>query len=515
MRALLSVYDKRGIVEFAQALTATGWEIVSTGGTLTALREAGLPALSVAEVTGFPEILDGRVKTLHPKIHGGLLARRDLPDHLASLETHGIVPFDVLAVNLYPFEATVSDPDVAEIDAVEQIDIGGPAMLRAAAKNFATVIVVTDPDDYDAIVHDIEHGGPAHDRRRALAAKAFAHTAAYDTLVSSYLGGGAPTGDAWPEEIAFAGRHARSLRYGENPQQRGAAYRRLSVGRPYVGVLDARQLGGPELSFNNLLDADAAWGAIQGIEDPAVAIVKHTIPCGLATRPDLVEAFEAALAGDPVSAFGGIVALNRPVDARVAAHLIETLFHVVIAPAFDDDALARLTRKKQLRLLAIPTDARSDSDSGALDIRPIRGGFLVQDADTHSTNDASWRTVTRRPPSPTEYADLRFAWEAVRHVKSNAIVLVNDRAVVGVGAGQPNRVESVRIAVKTAGYRAAGSVLASDAFFPFADGMEAALAAGVTAAVQPGGSVKDAEVIAAVDAADAAMVFTGVRHFRH
>jgi phosphoribosylaminoimidazolecarboxamide formyltransferase/IMP cyclohydrolase len=515
VRALLSVYDKRGIVDFARALTASGWEIVSTGGTLATLRAARLPVLSVTEVTGFPEILDGRVKTLHPKIHGGLLARRDLPEHLAALARHQITPVDLIAVNLYPFEATVTDPGVAEIDAVEQIDIGGPAMLRAAAKNFAGVIVLTDPGDYDAVLGEIERDELTCDRRRALAAKAFAHLAAYDALIASYLSRSDRADDAWADEITFAGRHARSLRYGENPQQRGAAYRRLTVGHSPGGVLDARQLSGPEFSFNNLLDADAAWGAIRGIESPAVAIVKHTIPCGLAARSVLAEAYEAALAGDPVSAFGGIVALNRPVDAPTAARLAETLFHVIVAPAFDDGALARLSRKRQLRLLAMAEAAEFGPSQRSFDVRPIRGGFLLQDTDDQPTDESTWRTVTRRLPSGAEYADLCFAWEAVRHVKSNAVVLVKDRAVIGVGAGQPNRLESVVIAVKKAGDRAAGSVLASDAFFPFADGLETALAAGVTAAVQPGGSVKDAEVIAVADAAGAAMIFTGVRHFRH
>jgi phosphoribosylaminoimidazolecarboxamide formyltransferase/IMP cyclohydrolase len=515
VRALLSVYDKSGIVDLAQGLVALGWEIISTGGTLATLLSRGVSARSVSDVTGFPEILDGRVKTLHPKIHAGLLARRDLPEHVAALEEHEIAPIDLLAVNLYPFETTVSDPDVAEIDAVEQIDIGGPAMIRAAAKNFDSVVVVTDPTDYKEILDGLRGAGLDRDWRRKLAAKAFAHVAAYDSLVASFLRGHDRGDDPWPNEITFAGRKVQSLRYGENPQQRGAAYRRLTVGSRPVGLLDARQVSGPELSFNNLLDADAAWGAIRSFEGPAVSIVKHTIPCGLATRPVLAEAFEAALAGDPVSAFGGIVALNRPVDAETAAHLAATLFHVIIAPGFEDGALARLSRKKQLRLLAISAGTDRTGVGPALDIRPIRGGFLIQDADDQPSDYGTWRDVTRRPPSETELADLRFAWEAVRHVKSNAIVLAKDRAIVGVGAGQPNRLESVLIAVKTAGARAAGAVLASDAFFPFADGLEAALAAGVTAAAQPGGSVRDADVIAAADAAGAAMVFTGVRHFRH
>jgi phosphoribosylaminoimidazolecarboxamide formyltransferase/IMP cyclohydrolase len=516
VRALLSVYDKTGIVEFAQALSAAGWDIVSTGGTLKTLRDAGIRAVPVADITGFPEILDGRVKTLHPKIHGGLLARHDLPDHLTALETHEITPINLLAVNLYPFEVTVRDPAISEIDAVEQIDIGGPAMLRAAAKNFAHLIVLTDPTDYTTTLEALSAGEISHDRRRAFAAKAFAHVAAYDTLVASYLRGDQEPESDWPKELSFAGRHIQTVRYGENPQQRGAAYRRLTVGPPPLGVLDAQQLSGQEMSFNNFLDADAAWGAIRNLDGPAVSIVKHTIPCGLATRPVLADAFDAALAGDPVSAFGGIVALNRIVDVETAAHITQTMFHVIIAPGFAEEAFARLSRKKQLRLLAMPAEGEgSDAPSRALDIRPIRGGLLIQDADDQTTDASAWQTVTKREPTEEELADLRFAWEAVRHVKSNAIVLVKDRAIIGVGSGQPNRVESVEIAVKKAGDRAAGSVLASDAFFPFPDGLEAALAAGVTAAAQPGGSVKDTEVIAAADQAGAAMVFTGVRHFRH
>jgi phosphoribosylaminoimidazolecarboxamide formyltransferase/IMP cyclohydrolase len=514
VRALLSVYDKTGIVELGTRLAGLGWEIVSTGGTLATLREAGVPAIAVADVTGFPEILDGRVKTLHPKIHGGLLARRELEAHRQALADHEITGIDLFAGNLYPFEKTVAGGQISEIDAVEQIDIGGPAMVRASAKNFANVIVLTDPADYDGVFAEIETGSVSHERRRALAAKAFAHVSAYDSLVAEYLRGGTIVNNTWPGELSFAGRLRQPLRYGENPQQRGAAYRRLTAGSVTPGVLDATQLGGKELSFNNLLDADAAWGAIGGIDTPAVSIVKHNIPCGLATRASLDAAFAEALAGDPVSAFGGIVALNRPVDRETAQKMSEIFFEVVIAPGFDEEAVELLGKRKQLRLLEMP-EISAASGVAPVDIRPIRGGLLVQEVDDKPADPSSWKTVSNRQPTESELRDLRFAWHAVRHVKSNAIVLARDEAVVGVGAGQPNRVESVNIAVRKAAERSTGSVLASDAFFPFPDGLEAAIAGGVTAAIEPGGSVRDDLVIAAANEAGIALVFTGVRHFRH
>jgi phosphoribosylaminoimidazolecarboxamide formyltransferase/IMP cyclohydrolase len=509
MRALLSVYDKTGIVEFGKGLSALGCEIVSTGGTLTALVEAGVPVTAVSEVTGFPELLDGRVKTLHPRIHGGLLARRDVPEHVSALAEHGIAPIAVVAANLYPFAATVARDGVSLDEALEQIDVGGPAMIRAAAKNFPDVLVLTDPGDYDAALAALGSGGASPEWRRALAAKAFAHTAAYDAVVAEFL----RDADDWPAKVSFAGRLKRTLRYGENPQQRAAAYARLRAGKPVSGVLDAEQLAGKELSFNNLLDADAAWGATRGFGQPVVAIVKHTIPCGLAARESLSEAFAAALAGDPVSAYGGIVALNRPLDAETARRMAEVFFEVAIAPGFAPEALELLGKKKALRLLRMPETAASEA--AEWDVRPIAGGLLVQTPDMAADDVQNWRVVTERAPDEREMADLLFAWRAVRHVKSNGIVLVRGDALVGVGSGQPNRVESVRIAVAKAGTRAAGAVLASDAFFPFPDGVEEAAAAGVSAVVQPGGSVRDDAVIAAADRAGVAMVFTGVRHFRH
>jgi phosphoribosylaminoimidazolecarboxamide formyltransferase/IMP cyclohydrolase len=511
MRALLSVYDKTGIAALGQGLHAFGYEIVSTGGTLAALEAVGVAVTAVSEVTGFPEILDGRVKTLHPRIHGGLLAKRDDVAHAAVLDTHGIGPIDVFSANLYPIAATIAAGVVCLDGALEQIDIGGPAMIRAAAKNFSSVVVLTDPADYAPVLDELGAGGPSLERRRALAAKAFAHTAAYDAVVAGYL----RDPETWPDEMTFAGRLAQPLRYGENPQQRAAAYRRSRAGEPVRGVLDAEQVAGKALSFNNLLDADAAWAAVQGFAEPTVAIVKHTIPCGLASRPTLVEAFDEALRGDPVSAFGGIVALDRPLDGETARQMAETFFEVVIAPGFAPEAIETLGRKKALRLLRMPEGTTRGDDRRDWDIRPIAGGLLVQTPEAGRDDLSTWQAVSEREPDQRERDDLEFAWRAVRHVKSNAIVLARDRALIGVGSGQPNRVESVRIAAARAGGRAVDSVLASDAFFPFPDGVDVAAAAGVTAIVQPGGSVRDEAVIAAANRAGMAMLFTGTRHFRH
>lgn len=513
MRALLSVYDKTGIIDLARTLSQRGFDILSTGGTLATLQAAHVPATAVAEVTGFPEILDGRVKTLHPRIHGGLLARRDDPHHLAQIAQHDIVPLDLLAVNLYPFAQTVADPAVSVAEAIEQIDIGGPAMVRAGAKNFPSVIVLTDPADYDDVLAALDTGDVGLQRRRELAAKAFAHVAAYDAVVAAYLREESHDLAPWPEQISIAGQKARQLRYGENPQQRAAAYRRLQPGRPVPGILDAAQLAGQELSYNNLLDADAAWSAVQRWDGPAAAIVKHTIPCGLAVRDCLADAFSAALAGDPVSAFGGIVALNRDLDKVTAQRLNDVRFDIIIAPGYDGTARALLSKRKSLRLLSVPMVTTPGQT--LREVRSIRGGLLIQDGDDRQDDPAQWRVVTRREPTERERQDAIFAWEVVRHVKSNAIVIARDRAVLGVGSGQPNRVESVRIAVSKAGDRAQDAVLASDAFFPFGDGLQVGIDAGITTAVQPGGSVRDQEVIDAADAAGIAMLFTGTRHFRH
>lgn len=513
MRALLSVSDKTGIADLAAGLSALGWELVSTGNTARTIAAAGIPVTEVASVTGFPEILDGRVKTLHPAIHGGLLARTDLPSHLAELDAHAIVPIGLVASNLYPFARTAADPDASFADIVEQIDIGGPAMVRAAAKNHESVLVVTDPADYPAVLDALRHAAVTSDLRRELATKAFAHTATYDALIAAFFQVRTSDPPRFPDELAIGLHKVHGLRYGENPHQIAAAYRRLRPGPPVMGMLDAEQLGGKELSFNNYLDADAAWRSASIADEPSVAIVKHLIPCGLATRNSVREAFQAALASDPVSAFGGIVAANHPVDEAAARQMAGTFFEIVIAPEFSAGALALLRKKKNLRLLKIAPYAPDTHP--ALELRGITGGLLVQQPDVAADDPAQWTVATKRQPTEAEWTDLRFAWSAVRFVKSNAIVFVRDRAVVGVGAGQPNRVESVAIAARKAGERATGAALASDAYFPFADGVETAIAAGVTAVIQPGGSIRDGEVIAAADVAGIAMVMTGTRHFLH
>ncbi len=512
VRALVSVYDKSGLEEFARDLHDLGYELVSTGGTARALAEAGLPVTQVADVTGAPEILDGRVKTLHPRIHGGLLARRDLPHHVQQLDQQGIEPIDILVSNLYPFEETVSGLGATDEDIIENIDIGGPAMVRAAAKNFASVIVVTHPADYRAAVDAIRQHADSIAWRRLLAAKAFAHVSAYDALVAEYLRADDPE---FPSELTIGLRLAVTPRYGENPQQQAAAYTRLRAGTPETGILNAELISGEPLSFNNYLDTDAAWQAAQLFDEPAVAIVKHMVPCGLAVRSTLEAAYEAALAGDPISAFGGIVALNRTVDSATAAHMRKIKLDIIVAPAYGDDALAILRKKKNTRLLVMENRDQNVQPGHTLDVRLIGGGILVQTPDDHPDDSSTWTVVTDTAPTDAQRADLAFAWQAARMVKSNAIVFVKDRAIVGLGAGQPNRLESVSIAARKAGDAAHGASMASDAFFPFADGIQQAIDAGITAVIQPGGSMRDAEVIDAANQAGIVMIFTGVRHFRH
>ncbi|MDQ2682460.1 MAG: bifunctional phosphoribosylaminoimidazolecarboxamide formyltransferase/IMP cyclohydrolase [Chloroflexota bacterium] len=509
MRALLSTYDKTGLVELASGLLELGFELISTGGSLSELRAAGIDATAVADVTGFPEILDGRVKTLHPAIHAGLLARADLPDHRTQLDQHGFTPIDLVAINLYPFEETVARPGTQLAEALEQIDIGGPAMIRAAAKNHPSVLVLTDPADYPIALDALRTGTVDQEFRRGFAAKAFGHVSTYDALVAEYL----CAGELFPEEIAIPGRLVQPLRYGENPHQRAAAYSVPSSTGQTGGILDARQIQGKELSYNNLLDANAAYSAIVGLEETACCIVKHTIPCGLAIADTARDAFRLALAGDPVSAFGGIVAVNRMLDSQTAEALTDIFFEVVIAPGFDAGALDTLARKKSLRLLELPANLWRWRPGR--DVRSIAGGLLVQDSDTSPDDPGDWRLVTDAQVPPGRLRDLRLAWHAVRFVKSNAIVLVKEGAVVGVGPGQPNRVDSVRIALQRAGDRAQGSVLAGDAFFPFADGIEVALDGGVEAIVQPGGSVRDEECVVACNNRRVPMLFTGRRHFLH
>ena len=518
-RALISVSDKTGLAELGAALAGFGVEILSTGGSASALRDAGVPVTEVADHTGFPEIMDGRVKTLHPKIHGGLLARRGHAGDEAAMAAHGIAAIDLVVINLYPFEATVAaGSDYATC--VENIDIGGPAMIRAAAKNHAAVTIVTDPADYAGLVDALKANGGATTigLRQRLAAKAYARTAAYDAAIASWLSG--ELGDAFPETWVTSGRLKQVLRYGENPHQSAAFY----VGGPArAGVASAEQIQGKELSYNNLGDADAAIELVSEFTAPSIAIIKHANPCGVASADDMLAAYRAALACDPVSAFGGIVAANRPLDGPLAQAITEIFTEVVIAPDADADARAVFAAKKNLRLLL--TGALPDPAAPGTILKPLAGGFLLQDRDCGHVTDADLKVVTKLAPTPRERADLLFAFTVCKHVKSNAIIYVRDGATVGIGAGQMSRVDSSRIAavkardaaIAAGGAEPAtkGSVVASDAFFPFADGLLAAVEAGATAVIQPGGSVRDDEVIRAADEAGIAMVFTGMRHFRH
>ena len=514
MRAIISVSDKVGVTDFARDLNQLGFELFSTGGTKKALAEAGVPVQSISEITGFPEILDGRVKTLHPMVHGGLLARRDLPAHMAELAKNKIEAIDLVAVNLYPFVQTVSKQGVTLAEALENIDIGGPTMIRAAAKNFPGVIVVVDPADYQPVVAKLRQGELPLAERKRLAQKAFQHVAVYDTAISQYL---RQDMEGFPEELTVALKKRYGLRYGENPHQPAAFYAESVAGTaPETGITRAEQLGGKELSFNNILDADAAWGVVTDFAAPTVAVIKHTNPCGLASHDDIAEAYRRALSGDPVAAFGGIVAVNRAVNLATAEEMSRTFYEIVIAPEYEAGALEVLKRKKDLRILAAKLPpAYGKSPEGYLDFRRVKGGFLVQGSDSLAEDDVSLKTVTRREPTKAETADLLFAWRAVKHVKSNAIVLVKDGTLVGMGAGQPSRIVSARVAGEKAGEKTAGSVLASDAMFPFPDVVEAAAEGGVTAIIQPGGSIRDEDSIKAADKHDIAMVFTGVRHFRH
>ncbi len=505
--ALLSVSDKEGLAGFARGLRRLGYNIFATGSTLRALNDAAVDAYSVSELTGFPEIMDGRVKTLHPGVHAGLLARRDVPEHMQTLEEHGIRPIDLLCCNLYPFVETVSKPDIAYADAIEQIDVGGPAMIRAAAKNHESVVVVVRPERYSEVLDALHAGGPDQAARQRLAAEAFAHTAAYDAWIAAYLRG--QEGTKFPTEITIAGRLAQSLKYGENEHQGAAFYR---YGPDPGGIGGARQLQGKEMGFNNIQDASAAFQLVSDYPEPTAAIIKHTNPCGLAVAQSLADAYRLAYECDTVSAFGGIVAVNRPLDRDTAEQIVQIVTHVVIAPEVSQGAMEVMARRKSMIVLAAEPPKRVLMD---YDVRSVPGGFLVQDWDRGGFDRASCTVATRRAPTEEEWVQLGYAWIAVKHVKSNAIVMFNNGSAVGVGAGQMSRVEAVQIAARRAGDRARGSVMASDAFFPFADGLEEGVRAGVTAVIQPGGSMKDAEVVAAADAAGIAMVMTGRRHFRH
>ena len=507
-RALLSVSDKSGLAGFARGLGELGFELYSTGGTLVALREAGVEARPVSDLTGFPEILDGRVKTLHPGVHGGLLARRDVPADMRALAEHGLQAIDLLCVNLYPFVAAAGG-DAPFEEVVEQIDVGGPAMVRAAAKNHAFVAVVVRPQRYQDVLARLGAGGLDPAFRRLLAAEAFGHTAAYDAHISGWLRARDEALGEVPAQLTIAGDLVQGLRYGENPHQSGAFYR---TGAVPSGLGGARQLQGRELSYNNIQDAAAAYRLALDFTEPAAAIIKHMNPCGLALADDLAGAYGRAFECDTVSAFGGVVAVNRPLDAATARAMAEIFLEVVVAPEVDPEAAAILAAKRSLRVLVAPPPAPGYAD---LDVRSVPGGFLVQSWDRLPFDRGTAKVVSRRPPTAAEWDQLEFAWRAVGHVKSNAIVLAAGLAAVGVGAGQMSRVEAVRLAAARAGDRARGSVMASDAFFPFPDAVEEAIAAGVTAVIQPGGSVRDGEVVAAADRAGLAMVTTGVRHFRH
>jgi phosphoribosylaminoimidazolecarboxamide formyltransferase/IMP cyclohydrolase len=507
-RVLLSVTDKTGIVEFASALAAMGAELISTGGTARLLRDAGIPVADVSDVTGFPEMLDGRVKTLHPTIAGGILAMRDDPAHMAAIQAHGIAPIDMVVVNLYRFEEVAAKAGAPLAELIENIDIGGPTMLRAAAKNYQDVAVVTAPEDYPTILEELRASGGelSLDTKWRLARKVFRTTADYDAAISArleqvVLAGPLPV---LPNALAIRAPKLMDLRYGENPHQAAALY-----GRPGQGIAGAAQLHGKELSYNNLVDLDAAWQLVNEFQRPAVAIVKHTNPCGCAEQDTLVEAYRKAFEADPVSAYGGVIGINRPIDEETAREIAKTFIEAIAAPDYTAGALAILAAKKNLRLMRVAPGA------DPLVVKSVSGGYLVQTADSAKLDRAAAVVKTQRAPTEAEWAALEFGWKVAKHVKSNAIVYARAGQTVGVGAGQMSRVDSVKLGALKAVLPVAGTVIASDAFFPFADGVEAAVQNGATAFIQPGGSVRDAEVIAAADSLGVAMVFTGVRHFRH
>ena len=512
MKALLSVYDKTGLTDLARALSDAGCELVSTGGTAATLSDAGLPVMQVADLTGSPEILDGRVKTLHPTVHGGILARRDLATHQAELDSHGIGTIDAVVGNLYPFVETVSADNVTLQDALENIDIGGPTMIRAAAKNFPSVLVLVDPGDYGWVSERIaEHGlseaAFSMNERRELARKAFQHVALYDTAVARYLTGETDS-TSWPE-LTFGYDRVADLRYGENPHQKATLYASsLSSG----GIVRAEKLHGIDMSYTNYLDADAAWRVVSDFSEPAVAVIKHTNPCGLAVHLDQPTAYQRAFEGDSVSAYGGIVGFNRPVTKATADAMRGVLYDIIVAPGYDEDALAVLRRRRRTRILRIDPEK---GHATHLDLRLVTGGALVQAADYIDEDPTAWQVVTDLAPTDDQLRDLAFAWRAAKHIKSNTIVLAKEATLVGMGAGQPNRVTSVHLALRIAGDKTEGSVLASDAFFPFPDNIVMAAEGGVSAIAQPGGSIRDDECIEAANELGIAMVTTGTRHFRH
>jgi phosphoribosylaminoimidazolecarboxamide formyltransferase/IMP cyclohydrolase len=518
-QALLSVSDKTGLVEFARGLATLGVELLSTGGTAKALADAGLRVTDVGTYTGFPEMLDGRVKTLHPKVHGGILARRDIPEHVAALAMHGIPNIDLVVVNLYPFRATVAKPGCTLDDAIENIDIGGPSMVRAAAKNWPHVGIVVDPADYAGVLTELKSGGGALTdvSRFRLMRKAFAHTASYDGAIANWLTARGPDGAAaeFPDSLHFAGNKVQEMRYGENPHQSAAFYRDEA---PAPGSISTyRQLQGKELSYNNVADSDAAWECVKTFVEPACVIVKHANPCGVAIAADPLAAYRGALATDPTSAFGGIIAFNRPVDAATLEAVSAQFVEVVIAPAYTADALAVIAKKVNVRVLEVPLPATGNA-TNAWDMKRVGGGFLVQSPDARNVAASELKVMTVKAPTPQQMSDLLFAWRVAKFVKSNAIVYCGGGRTLGIGAGQMSRVDSTRIAAikaQHAGLALAGSVVASDAFFPFRDGLDVVADNGAVAVIQPGGSMRDEEVIAAANERGMAMVFTGIRHFRH
>lgn len=508
-RALISVSDKNGISDFAKELVSLGFEIISTGGTKKALQEQGIPVLGVSEVTGFPEILEGRVKTLNPFIHGGLLAKHDDEQHQKQLEEHSIDPIQIVCVNLYPFQQTIAKPDVTTEDAIENIDIGGPTMLRASAKNHQYVTVVVDPVDYKQVIEELKADGKTTlETRRKLAAKVFRHTAAYDALIAEYMTELAQ--EETPEKLTVTYELKQSLRYGENPHQKAAFYKK-PLGSTF-SIANAEQLHGKELSYNNINDADAALQIVKEFSEPAAVAVKHMNPCGIGTGTNSFTAFEKAFAADPVSIFGGIIAFNSEVDAETAGKLYGIFLEIIIAPSFTEEALSILKAKKNLRLLTVPFTFAKKPE---MKLTTIEGGLLAQEQDTFTLENATIKVATKRQPTEQEWKALKLGWKVVKHVKSNAIVVTEEDMTIGIGAGQMNRVGAAEIALKQAGEKAAGAALASDAFFPMDDTVEAAAKAGITAIIQPGGSIRDEDSIKKADEYGIAMVFTGVRHFKH
>jgi len=507
-RALISVSDKSKVVEFAKGLEALGYEVISTGGTLKKLVDGGVEAVAIDEITGFPEIMDGRVKTLHPNVHGGLLAKRSNPDHMKQLKENRIEPIDMVVVNLYPFKQTLEKDDVSEDEIIENIDIGGPTMLRSAAKNFKDVAVVVDPTDYDQVLESLKQGELSVEQRKTLAAKVFRHTANYDALIGEYFTN--ETKETFPENYTVTFEKVQSLRYGENPHQEAAFYKHpLTKG---MSLATAKQLHGKELSYNNIQDGNAAVEILSDYDQPAAVAVKHMNPCGIGIGDDLFEAFGRCYAADPISIFGGIVAFNRDIDIQTAKKLSEIFLEIVIAPGFTEEAMEMLTQKKNIRLLEMDM---TKTDEQTLKITAVNGGVLVQTKDDGRMTEDKLTVATEREPSKEEIEDLLFAWKAVKHVKSNAIVLAKDKQTIGVGAGQMNRVGAAKIAIESAGEQAKGSVMASDAFFPMPDTVEEAAKAGVKAIIQPGGSKRDQDSVDACHEHGIAMVYTGMRHFKH